>query len=137
MTKVKYLVLALAACIAGLGHAQTSEVKAATARIVFYRSSTLFGAAIACPIRYKGQEVVELGRGRKATLTVSPGNYVFSNGTSGTEVRVADGETAYIRCVINPGAFVGQTNFIQVSAEEFGRKVRGLKRRRTEVFFIS
>ena len=98
-----------------------------SSKIIFYRTGTLLGAAISCPIRYRGMQLVELGRSRSAVFAVNPGNYIFSNDTSGIEVRVADGETAYIRCIINSGAFVGQSSLIQVSAEEFGRKSSGLK----------
>lgn len=67
-------------------------------KIVMFRSSTLVGAPSACPFRYKGREIVELGRGRYAEWHVTPGRYILNNNTSSVEVSVNPGETRYVRC---------------------------------------
>lgn len=79
--------------------------------IVLYRGATLVGAVIACPIRYQGREIVELGRGKYAEWTVKPGRYLLTNKTTTIEVSVEPGETRYVRCAITPGVLVNRTTF--------------------------
>lgn len=67
-------------------------------KLVFFRSATIAGGALACPVRYKGEEIVELGRGKVAELEAPAGDYVFANRSSGVELTLAPGETKYIRC---------------------------------------
>src|SRR5436309_3270337 len=38
--------------------------------IILYRPESIMGAAVACPIRYKGDVLVELGRGKYAEWSV-------------------------------------------------------------------
>lgn len=76
----------------------TTAVPAQKGSIVFFRSATLAGAGLACPIRYKGVEIIELGRGKYAQVDVKPGRYIFANRSSGVEVSVDPGETRYVRC---------------------------------------
>ncbi|WP_298196203.1 DUF2846 domain-containing protein [Novosphingobium sp.] len=86
-------------------------------KIVFYRQSSIMGYAIACPIRYKGQEIVELGRGKFAEWVVPAGRYVVNNKTSSLEVIVDPGETRYVRCQIKPGFMTGRAD-LQIVDEE-------------------
>src|SRR5690242_11436075 len=68
-------------------------------KIVMYRGSSIMGAGVACPIRYRGQEIVELARGKYAEWSVPPGRYILTNHTSSVEVFVDPGETRYVRCM--------------------------------------
>lgn len=68
--------------------------------VIFYRPPTFLGVAIACPVRHEGKLVVELGRGKFASVAVPPGQYLFSNKSSSVEVDVKPGETVYVRCRI-------------------------------------
>jgi Protein of unknown function (DUF2846) len=88
-------------------------------KIVMYRGSSVMGAAIACPIRYKGQELVELGRGKYALWSVPPGRYILTNHTSSVEVAVDPGETRYVRCEIKMGFLVGRADLQIVDEESF------------------
>jgi hypothetical protein len=97
--------------------AQASEAPAdAQGKIVMYRPSSIMGMGIACPIRYEGKELVELGRGKYAEWPVSAGHYVLTNKTSSVEVSVNAGETRYVRCIIKPGFMTGRAD-LQIADE--------------------
>jgi len=87
--------------------------------IVMYRGSGVMGAAVACPIRYKGREIVELGRGKYAQWAVPSGRYILVNGTASVEVSVMPGETRYVRCQIKTGFLTGRADLEIVDEETF------------------
>src|SRR5688572_6830901 len=72
--------------------AQNSE----SGSIIMFRGSGVWGAALGCPLRYKGREIVELGRGKYAKWAVPAGRYILVNGTASVEVSVMAGETRYV-----------------------------------------
>jgi uncharacterized protein DUF2846 len=86
-------------------------------KIIMYRGSSIVGSALACPIRYKGREIVELARGKYADWSVLPGRYILTNHTSSVEVAVDPGETRYVRCMIKMGMLVGRAD-LQIADEE-------------------
>lgn len=88
-------------------------------KIVMYRGGSIMGFGIACPIRYKGQEVVELARGKYAVWPVPPGRYILTNHTSSVEVAVDPGETRYVRCQIKSGMLVARADLQIVDEESF------------------
>lgn len=96
-----------------------SDMSAASGKIVFYRPAAIMGAGIACPIRYKGQELVELGRGKYAEWSVPAGRYIVNNKTASVEVTVDNGETRYVRCMIKPGFMTGRADLQIVDEESF------------------
>lgn len=98
-------------------------------KIVMYRTATVMGAAVACPIRYKGHELVELGRGKFAEWTVKPGTYTLENKKMSVEVPVQPGETRYVRCVIKPGFMSGYASLENVYPEAFKAKADELQRK--------
>jgi len=101
---------------------------AGPSRILFYRPGSIMGAAVACPIRYKGRELVELGRGKYAEWDVPPGRYILTNHTASAEVSVAPGETRYVRCQIKSGFASGRAD-LQIVDEESYREQKGLGRK--------
>jgi len=106
--------------IAPSAEAQTPEESPTQlGTIIVYRGSTVMGAAIACPIRYKGQEIVELGRGKYAEWKVQPGRYILTNKTASVEVTVGAGEVQYVRCRIKVGMWVGLADLQIVDEESF------------------
>src|SRR4051794_3926030 len=50
-------------------------------KIVMYRGSSIMGMGIACPVRYKEQQLVELARGKFAEWVVPAGRYILTNHT--------------------------------------------------------
>ena len=88
-------------------------------KIVMYRGSSVVGAALGCPIRFKGREVVELGRGKFAEWDVPPGRYILTNKTSSVEVAVDAGETRHVRCMIKTGMLTGRADLQVVDEESF------------------
>lgn len=74
-----------------------------TGTIIIYRRGTVVGLANACPVRYKGNEIVELGRSKAFVWQVKPGRYILENKTSSVEVSVDPGETRYVRCAMKMG----------------------------------
>ncbi|TKD50224.1 DUF2846 domain-containing protein [Sphingomonas baiyangensis] len=87
--------------------------------IVVYRSKSLWGLAIGCPVRHEGRELVELGRGKYATIAVEPGDYVLTNRTSSVEVRVQPGKTRYVRCQVKTGFLGGRADLQLVDEASF------------------
>jgi hypothetical protein len=85
-------------------------------KIIMYRPGSVVGMALACPIRYEGKEVVELGRNKYAEWTVQPGRYILMNKTASIEVAVGAGETRYVRCAIKTGFLSGRAD-LQISDE--------------------
>jgi hypothetical protein len=88
-------------------------------KIIMYRGSSIVGSALACPIRYKGQEIVELARGKFAEWSVPAGRYILTNHTSSVEVSVDPGESRYVRCMIKMGMLVGRADLQIVDEESF------------------
>jgi hypothetical protein len=109
--------LALGAGEASVGVTPNSNVQ--LGKIVMYRGSSIMGAGLACPIRYKGQEIVELARGKYAEWSVPPGRYILTNHTSSVEVAVDPGETRYVRCMIKTGMLTGRADLQIVDEESF------------------
>jgi hypothetical protein len=99
------------------GSATQPASAAQRGRIIMYRGSSIVGSALACPIRYQGQEIVELARGKYAQWSVPPGRYILTNHTSSVEVAVDSGETRYVRCMIKMGMLVGRAD-LQIADEE-------------------
>jgi hypothetical protein len=88
-------------------------------KIVLYRPSSIMGMGVACPIRFKEREIVELGRSKYAEWPVSAGRYILTNKTSSVEVTVDPGESRYVRCTIKPGFMTGRADLQIVDAESF------------------
>jgi hypothetical protein len=88
-------------------------------KIIMYRGSSIVGAGLGCPIRFKGQEIVELARGKYAEWTVPPGRYILNNHTSSLEISVDPGETRYVRCMIKAGFLTGRADLQIVDEEDF------------------
>lgn len=90
-----------------------------TGKIVLYRPSSIMGMGVACPIRFKERELVELGRSKYAEWPVPAGRYILTNKTSSVEVTVDAGESRYVRCTIKPGFMTGRADLQIVDAESF------------------
>lgn len=121
----QFLMLGLVLCF----QPAAAEEQPALGKIIFYRPGSVVGAGIACPIRYDGKEVVELGRSKFAEWTVPSGRYIFMNKTAGLEVTVLPGETRYVRCSIKAGLMSGRADLqisdratFEAKAAEFERK---------------
>lgn len=98
---------------------QVTPAAPAMGKIVMYRPSAIMGMGLACPIRYKGQEIVELGRGKFAEWAVPAGSYILANKTASVEVNVFPGQTKYIRCQIKPGFMTGRADLQIVDQESY------------------
>jgi hypothetical protein len=120
-----YFALALALTVPGAANGQdqvgqpVAVPSNAPGKIVMYRGSSVMGAGLACPIRYKGQEVIELARGKYAEWSVPAGRYILTNHTSSVEVAVDPGETRYVRCMIKTGMLTGRADLQIVDEESF------------------
>jgi len=99
--------------------AEAAVAAAPTGKIVMYRPSSIMGYAVACPIRFKGQELVELGRGKFAEWSVPQGHYILTNKTGSVDVTVDPGGTSYVRCTIKPGFMTGRADLQIVDQESF------------------
>lgn len=96
-----------------------APIEPKSGKIVMFRTGGIIGAAIACPIRYKGGELIELGRGKYGEWSVKPGRYILTNKTASVEITVDPGETRYVRCQIKPGFLTGRADLQIVDAESF------------------
>lgn len=121
-----YAIIALAA--ASLAQA-ASAPPTAGGKIVLYRGSSIAGAAVGCPIRYKGQEIVELGRGKYAEWAVPAGRYILTNKTSSVEVSVDAGETRYVRCAMKMGMLTARADLQIVDAESYTEHAKDFERK--------
>lgn len=97
-------------------------------KIIMYRRGSVVGAALGCPIRYKGEEITELARGKFSEWNVAPGRYILENKTSSVEVYVEPGETRFIRCQIKPGFATGRADLQIVDGSEFEKLADQLQR---------
>lgn len=86
---------------------------------MIYRRGSVVGAAIACPVRSGGRDLVELGRGRYSEIEVKPGRHILENKNTSVEVTVLAGETRYVRCQIKSGFMSGRADFQIVDRTEF------------------
>jgi len=111
------LILAAAAPVEGPSLEEVPSEDAG--HIIVYRRGSVWGAAIGCPIRFEGEDVTELGRGRFAELDVEPGRYILENRHTSVEVLVEPGETRYVRCQIKRGFLSGRAELQVVSGAEF------------------
>lgn len=124
MRNSKLAVLAaLAFAMPAFGQSIRSQVES-PGKIVIYRGPSIWGAGLGCPVRYKGQEIVELGRGKFAEWEVPAGRYILTNKTASVEVSVDPGEVRYVRCMIKTGFLTGRSDF-QIVDEESFKAIRG------------
>lgn len=68
------------------------------------------GAAVGCPVRHEGSQIVDLSPGKFIEWKVPPGRYVLLNKTASIEVTVETGKTSYVRCVIKTGFLTGRSD---------------------------
>lgn len=128
-----HIAAAAAALLTAPAGAQDAAQPVEPGKIVVYRGSTVIGAAGSCPVRHKGVEVMELGRGKFAEWEVAPGRYILTNKRSSIEVNVAPGETRYVRCQIKAGFIGGGGAHLQIVERESFEAVRGdLERKEIE-----
>lgn len=113
------LVFVLSTSAQGAIEQPTLPSSTSTGKIILYRGSSIVGAGLACPIRYKGQEIVELARGKYAEWSVPAGRYILTNHTASVEVAVDPGETRYVRCMIKTGMLTGRADLQIVDEESF------------------
>lgn len=78
--------------------------------IIIYRGSSVWGAAVGCPVRHEGRELIDLSRGKFAEWKLPAGRYVLTNKTSSIEIAVDPGEVRYVRCVVKPGFLAGRAD---------------------------
>lgn len=90
-----------------------------TGTIIIYRRGTVVGLANACPVRVKGQQIVELGRNKAFVWQVKPGRYILENKTSSVEVSVDPGETRYVRCAMKMGVLTYRADLQIVDGTEY------------------
>lgn len=134
---MKIGILVAAALISTVARAQTADavppveqaVVPAPGKIVIYRPSSMIGLGVACPVRYKGQEIVELGRGKFAEWIVPAGRYILNNKTSSVEATVEPGGESYIRCTIKPGFMTGRADLQIVDRESFNEHAADFERK--------
>lgn len=128
------IVIALGLTMATAASAQESAPAAPTgSKIIMYRPSAVMGMGLGCPIRYKGQEVVELGRGKYAEWGVPAGHYILTNKTASVDIRVASGETAYVRCQIKTGMMTGRADLQIVDQESFAEHQKDFEKKDVEI----
>lgn len=78
--------------------------------VIFYRGESIMGAALGCPVRHEGSQIVDLRPGKYIEWKVKPGRYVLLNKTASVEVTVEEGKTSYVRCVIKSGFMTGRSD---------------------------
>jgi hypothetical protein len=102
-------------------------------RMFFYRPRGVWGAAQQPVIEVDGVRVGRSVPGEGFYFDVSPGTHeimlpaVIYPGGSGQSVRVAVGETVYIRMSMGMSAFAGRTSITVVDSATAAREIPGLR----------
>ena len=105
----------MSGCATGVKYQEMAStipaVKPDQGRVYFFRSSTMFGAAIQPEIRLDGQVVGESKPGGFFYVDKAPGNYLATTTTETEKTlsfTLAAGETKYIRTSPSFGVMVGR-----------------------------
>lgn len=116
----------LSACASGVPVSESKvakeDVPAGKSRVAVYRTSIL-GAAIQPIVRIDGKETGRCTPNGVFYATVDPGQHNLSATTEVEKVSylsVEEGETAYVKCSIGFGLFVGQPR-LDIVAGSVGR----------------
>lgn len=127
------LAVVLTGCASGVKHkdmqASIPAIKADSGRIFFYRSSSMFGAAIQPNILLDGKVVGESQPGGFFFVDSSVGNHEVSTSTE-VEKKVtftlAKGEVKYVKTSVSFGALVGRIIPELVNAAEGEKELADL-----------
>ncbi|MCW2396184.1 MULTISPECIES: DUF2846 domain-containing protein [unclassified Sphingobium] len=122
---------------AGVAAATVTAAAPTSSKIVMFRPQSIMGMGIACPIRYKGVELVELGRGKFAEWTVPAGSYILGNKTASVEVNLTAGQTKYVRCQIKPGFMTGRADLQIVDQESYAQHAADFERKETATVAVN
>lgn len=137
LTLLVLMVLGMIGC-AGSGQAvkmeDISPLSADQGRIIFYRTSMLFGSGMKPDIYLNGEKVGRSVSGTMFYVDVDPGEYkvsiakiMYPGTPGGVDLEVGKNETVYVRTWTGGGSFSGRTDAGVVSsdiAEEHVRKVK-------------
>ncbi|BAV33080.1 hypothetical protein SCL_0760 [Sulfuricaulis limicola] len=109
--------------------ASIPPVSANKGRIYFYRSDTMFGAAITSDISLNGKVVGKSERASVFYVDQAPGNCVVSTSTEVEKqltFTLAANETRYVHTSVSMGVLVGRINAKLVNATEAKSEIAGL-----------
>jgi len=96
--------------------------------VVFFRSGTMFGAAISCAVHENGAKVSSLPPGHYFVLAAEPGKHAYSVASEATDtlnVQVESGEVQFVSCHVKMGIMAGRPVLAPASEADF--KAKGLK----------
>ena len=99
-------------------------------QIVFWRPSSIMGAAIGCGVNLGTERISALGRGKYFLLNLAPGAYAFnakSEAKDTLNLEVESGEVYFLKCTIRMGIMVGRPNLAPSSLAEFTAKKSDLE----------
>lgn len=102
-------------------------------QIVFYRTGSMFGAALGCTV-HEGEgaadvELARLGSGKYHVVTATPGKhqyYTKGEATDRLTMEIEAGETYFVRCNIGMGVMSGRANLSPSDRATFASKAKGL-----------
>ena len=102
------------------------------ATVHFYRTKSIFGAAIKPNLLMKGnpKPIATIKRNWKKTITMPAGSYAFTATTEATntlQLQVEAGKEYYVKCAIGLGLLVGRMNFTLMDAATAEQKMKGLR----------
>lgn len=109
--------------------ASIPPVPAGKGRIYFYRSDTMFGAAITSDISLNGKVVGRSERASVFYVDQAPGNCVVSTSTEVEKqltFTLAAAETRYVHTSVSMGVLVGRINAKLVNAAEAKSEIASL-----------
>lgn len=103
---------------------------AGKAQVVFYRPSSLLGAALSFTIHDGGAPVTKLGLGRYYVHVVEPGAHTFevkSEATDTLDLEVDPDETYYVKQTMGMGALLYRPNLTPATQADFEALAKKLK----------
>jgi len=118
----------LALALLGNGPLILPDAPAGKAQVVFYRGSSLAGAAIPCTIfGENGGAITTMYRGKYTRVAVDPGPHAYAAKGDAVKINAEAGQTYYVSCSIGMGIMAGRAHVHLSNADEFTRKSNDMK----------
>lgn len=90
--------------------------------VVFYRSSSIFGAAISCAVSENDKKISSMGVGRYFVYAAEPGKHSFSVSSEAKDqvtLELEPDEVQYVGCRIKMGIMAGRPDLFPAKEADF------------------
>ncbi|HLZ83706.1 MAG TPA: DUF2846 domain-containing protein [Caulobacteraceae bacterium] len=115
--------------VANPAHGLVQPPPAGRGQVVFFRNSSLYGAAVWYTVKENGHKLGDLSNGAFFALPVDPGLHVFTAATENKDtlrIEVEAGETYYVRGTVHMGLLVGEASIAPSDEASFEKVFKHL-----------